>query len=75
MESDYIWGQFVESDEPYSELEDAKNVYFRYHLRMVDSIADKKCEDLTRTPLEFVLPEQRGVIHTFKCYRKIKSLM
>jgi hypothetical protein len=56
-------------------LEDAKNIYHKYHLRTVDSLLDKQCEDLTRVPLEFVLPEQRGVVHTFKCYRKIKSLM
>ena len=30
--ANYVWPSFVESDEPYSELEDARNIYFRYEL-------------------------------------------
>jgi hypothetical protein len=62
-------------DEPYSELEDARNIYYRYELQTVESLEEKKAEDLTRLQFEFVLPENKGVIQTFKCYKKIKNLM
>lgn len=32
LESNYVWGQFVESVEPVSELEEARTAYNRYHL-------------------------------------------
>jgi hypothetical protein len=75
MERDFVWGQFVGTEEPYSEFNDARNIYHRYKEQTVQSLMDKKCEDLTRTPQEFVLNEERGIIHTFKCYKKIKNLM
>jgi len=42
---------------------------------VVDSLKDKRAEDLTRQQFEFVLPETKGVIQTFKCHKKIKNLM
>ena len=71
----FNWGLFRESDEPYSELEDARNLYYRYELQTVNSLEDRQAEDLTKLHFEFVLPESKGVIQTFKCYKKIKNLM
>jgi len=44
----FIWGSFRESEEPYSDFEDARNIYYRYELEVVDSLRDKRAEDLTR---------------------------
>lgn len=32
MKDRYVWGQYLETEEPFSELEDARNIYHRYHL-------------------------------------------
>jgi hypothetical protein len=45
---DYVWIGFREAEEPYSELEDARNIYYRYELQTVASLLDKKAEDLTK---------------------------
>lgn len=58
----FLWKSYRESDEPYSELEDAKNIYYRYEVQTVDSLTDKKVDDLTRYTFEFVLPEVKGVM-------------
>ncbi len=56
-----MWTGFRESEEPYCELEDARNIYYRYELQTVESLLDKKAEDLTKSQYEFVLQESKCV--------------
>ena len=42
----YVWNSFNEFYHPVSELEKARNLYNRFRFRVVDSLQDKRVEDL-----------------------------
>ena len=71
----YIWKSFQESFVPFNELEEARNLYFRYRVRVVDSLGDRRADDLVRQHFDFVLPDSESVVNTIKCHKKIKGFM
>lgn len=40
LENDFNWENFQETDEPYSEFEDARNLYWRFERNTVQSLTN-----------------------------------
>ena len=74
LESEFNWDNYQESDEPYCELEDARNLYWRFERNTAQSLTNGYANEVAKHSFEFVLPEIIGVIQTFKCYKKIETL-
>ena len=73
LEKDYNWDNYQESQEPYSELEDARNLYWRFERNTAQSLIDGYANEVAKHSFEFVLPETMGVIQTYKCHKKLET--
>lgn len=75
LENDFNWDHYQETLEPYSELEDAKNLYWRFEKNTSKSLVDGYANIVAKHSFEYVLPETPAIFQTYKCHKRLENLL